>query len=47
MALMMGAGAKANPMRHPVIAYVFESEPATTTLSLAPSAAAIENGLSS
>ena len=47
MALMIGAGASANPMRHPVIAYVFESEPATTTLSFAPSTAAMEKGLSS
>ena len=31
-------------MRHPVIAYVFESEPATSTVSFAPGSDAIENG---
>ena len=38
------AGASAKPMRHPVIAYVFDSDPATTTVSFIPGSAATEYG---
>src|SRR5437879_1649121 len=34
IALTTAAGASAYPSRHPVIAYVFESEPSTTKWSL-------------
>src|ERR1700733_8653453 len=44
IASINGLGAKAKPTRQPVIAYVFESDPAITTFSLAPGMAAIENG---
>src|SRR6476660_10570558 len=47
MALMIGVGANAKPIRQPVMAYVLDKEPATTTVSFAPASAAIENGLSS
>ena len=41
---MTAAGPRPKPMRQPVMAYVFESEPATSTVSFAPLMAAIENG---
>src|SRR5262245_7077763 len=47
MAPMMGAGASAKPMRQPVMEYVFDNEPATTTVSFEPDTDAIENGWSS
>ena len=40
----MAGGTSPKPMRQPVIAYVFESDPATSTVSFAPGSDAIENG---
>src|SRR5689334_4477378 len=44
IALTTGAGPSANPIRQPVIEYVFDSDPATSTVSFAPFMDAIENG---
>ena len=44
IACTIAGGTRPNPMRHPVIAYVFESEPATSTVSFAPGSDAMENG---
>ena len=44
IASISGLGASAKPIRHPVIEYVFESDPATATRSLAPGMEATENG---
>ena len=35
IAAITGFGPSANPARHPVIAYVFDSDPSTTTCSFA------------
>src|SRR5437016_6534329 len=44
IALTIEGGTRPKPMRQPVMAYVFESEPATSTVSFAPGSEAIENG---
>src|SRR5438445_10125918 len=44
IAPMIGGGARPNPTRHPVIAYVFDIVPATSTVSFAPATEAMENG---
>src|ERR1035438_8916833 len=44
MAVTMGAGTSPKPMRQPVMAYVLESDPATSTVSLEPGREAMENG---
>src|SRR5271157_4895872 len=46
IAEITGDGANAKPMRHPVIEYVFDNDPATNTRSFAPGIAAMENGSS-
>ena len=43
-ALAMAVGANAKPMRQPVMAYVFDNDPATNTVDLPLSAEAMENG---
>jgi len=47
IAPMIGVGASAKPMRQPVMEYVFDNDPATTTVSFDPGTDAIENGGSS
>src|SRR5208283_4039863 len=44
MAVTIGAGASPKPMRQPVIAYVLDSDPATSTVSFDPGSDAIEYG---
>src|SRR5580700_7080795 len=44
MAVTIGGGTRAYPMRQPVMAYVFETVPATSTVSFAPGIDAMEYG---
>ena len=44
IACTTAGGTRPNPIRYPVMEYVLESEPATSTVSLAPGSDAMENG---
>src|SRR5580704_5029606 len=47
IAPIIGSGASPYPMRHPVIAYVFDAVPATSTIGFEPAIDATEYGFAS